>query len=268
MSRREALNLCVCATLSPLLIISGAVGSGKTKMAHLLAEALGWNQAGRFLAFGPGSESLEKDSQILAMKETDQDPAMILLDDANIYASADPLRGLTPLLDLVEWRLCITLQDAYAGNPVPANVLDRGFMLRLNPQTSAMPWRPAGKSAAAQESPVSLNVVLQDVLPQDADAVPATLVERMNQLRKAMAQYGITISRRALDDTWNYCGVMIAYLNDGTDPVEILDMAVAQRILPALLAFAPLEGLAHLADILGDMPACQALLNQPLPILI
>ncbi len=78
----------------------------------------------------------------------------------------------------------------------------------------------------------------------------------------------ILISRRALDDTWNYCAIMNLYLEDGANAAEILDMAMAQRILPALLAFAPPEGLIRLPALLKDMPVCQSLLRQPMPILI
>jgi len=49
---------------------------------------------------------------------------------------------------------------------------------------------------------------------------------------------------------------------------EVLDRAVAQKALPCILAEAPVECLKKLPSILSDMPCCQALLKQPLPIMI
>ena len=267
-SRREALNLCACAILSPLLIISGAPGTGKTKAARMLADALGWTDAGQFLVFAPGAESLAQDERIAALQNTPGNPALILLDDANLYASADPLRGLSPLLDNSECQICMTLQDAPAGNPLCANMLDRGFTLRLSPQNAAMRWEPSQKAEARIEPPVSLNALRQALLPQLSGAVPEALTEKMQTLREELAKMDILISRRALDDAWNYCAIMSLHLEGSANAAEILDMAVAQRILPALLAFAPLEGLIRLPALLKDMPICQALLRQPMPILI
>jgi hypothetical protein len=85
-------------------------------------------------------------------------------------------------------------------------------------------------------------------------------------MRRVLAENGVTISRRALDDTWRYCCAMAA-LTDIT-PEETFDLAVAQRILPALLVSAPLELLVQFKNAFGNMPHCQALLTQPLPVLI
>lgn len=268
LNRREALNLCACAVLSPLLIISGAPGSGKTKIAHMLADALGWSDPGQFLVFAPGAKSLAQDGRIAALQNMPDTPALILLDDANLYDIADPLRGLSPILDDSECRVCMTLQDTPAGNPLCANMLDRGFTLRLSPQNAATRWEPSQKTDARIEPPVSLNALRQALLPQLSSAVPEALIDKMQSLREELAKMNILISRRALDDTWNYCAIMNLYLEDGANAAEILDMAMAQRILPALLAFAPPEGLIRLPALLKDMPVCQSLLRQPMPILI
>lgn len=268
LSQKEVLNLCVCATLSPLMVLSGTLASGKTRTAQLLADALGWTEAGRFSAFGPGVESLANDARIKALCELPNNPAMILLDDANLYSTADLLRDLLPLLDNPEWRICVTVQDAYAGNPVPVSILDRAFTLRLSPQPSCASWQPPQKQPHVSKSAVSLNSALVDILPRTADALPPALIEQMTTLRKALAEHGVTLSRRALDDTWNYCGAMLSYLNESVPAAEILDMAVAQRILPTLLASAPLELLVRLPVLLKNMTACQSLLSQPFPVLI
>ena len=61
---------------------------------------------------------------------------------------------------------------------------------------------------------------------------------------------------------------MLALLGEDADADEIFDAAVAQRILPALLAAAPGEALGRLDALIGDLPRCKALLKEPLPICI
>ena len=87
----------------------------------------------------------------------------------------------------------------------------------------------------------------------------------MQALREALARCGATLSRRALDDAWRYCALMLDALPDA-DPVHILDLAVAQRILPGLLASAPVDALRQLPALLDGLPASRATLRLPLPI--
>jgi len=148
-------------------------------------------------------------------------PAMILLDDVNLHEAADPLRGLSILMHHPEWRLCLTLQDAGAGSPVPANLFDRGFTVRLARPSASAPWKPALKSPAPAVAMASLEAVREAALPLVEDNVAPVLAERMAALRKKLAEYGVTLSRRALDDTWNYCGLMTAMLKE--DAVAVLE---------------------------------------------
>jgi hypothetical protein len=76
------------------------------------------------------------------------------------------------------------------------------------------------------------------------------------------------VSRRALDDAWRYCALMLWALGDSADPLAILDRAVAQRILPALLAAAAPDALAAIPTLLEGLPQSQALLTQPLPVML
>ena len=266
LSRFEALNLCACLAVGPMLILGGPVGCGKTATARLLAEALGWADAQRWAAFGPGWRSLEGDARVTALEQLPRTPAMLLLDDANLYPAHDPLRGLGAVLSRPEWRLCLTVQDSHSGVPLPANVLDKGFSVRLTPKADA-PWQPAGSTACAAVEPVSLSA-LDAWLPGTEAAVPTAASERMDALRRGLAACGATVSRRALDEAWNYCGVMTAGMGDQADPMAILDMAVAQRLLPGLLAGAPVGALRALPALLEGLPQSQALLAQPLPVMI
>ena len=257
-TRLEALNLCACAAVSPVLILSGPVGSGKTEAARMLVEALGWTTAGRCAAFAPGEGSLAEDAQVLALKRQPRVPAMLLLDDANLYPTVDPLRGLDGLLE-PRWRLCLTVQDG--GQPLSARTLDRGFTLRLDPK-SAAPWRPRPRAVCPPEAPASVNLDIPD------KPLPAAAEARMDALRTALSQRGAVLSRRALNDAWRYCALMLQARGDSADPIAVLDRAVAQRLLPVLLATAPAAALAALPALLEGLPMSRELLRQPVPVLL
>ncbi len=255
-TRLQALNLCVCAALSPVLILSGPVGSGKTSAARMLTEALGWTDINRFVVFAPGQQVSEGDPRLKALKRQPQVPAMIMLDDANLYPSVDPLHGLDAGLS-PNWRLCLTVQDG--GQPLSDHTLDRGFTLRLDPKP-ATPWRPRPRATCASEAPASLNLTVPEA------PLPAAMDARMEALRAVLNRIGAPVSRRALDDTWRYCALMIWALGENADPIAVLDRAVAQRLLPGLLASASPNALVHLNAALEGLPLSRALLNQPLPI--
>ena len=259
--RFDALNLCACAAISPVLFIGGPVGCGKTAAARLLADALGLREAGRFAEFAPGRTPLDADARVEALKRLPDVPAMLLLDDANLYPARDPLRGLGALP--AKWRLAATLQDSHSGRPVPASALDKGFVVRLENRADAE-WQPRKRAAAAPEAPVSV----ADVVALPAESVPTACADRMAALRKALADCGVQVSRRALADSWNFCGVMCAALGEQADALRVLDLAVAQRILPGMLASAPIDALRRLPALLEGLPASRALLDQPLPVTI
>ena len=255
-TRAEALNLCACAAISPVLILSGPVGSGKTETARMLIESLGWTAHNRCAAFEPGSGPLKDDDRLKALAALPQAPAVLLLDDANLYPGPDPLRGLDMALQ-PRWRLVLTVQDG--GCPLPARALDRGFTLRLRPKP-ATPWRPRPKAACAPEAPAVLNLTIPD------NPLPAAAEERMARLRDGLHRHGAMPSRRALDDAWRYCALMLSALGENADPVAVLDRAVAQRLLPALLASAPAPALASLPRLLDGLPISLSLLTQPVPV--
>jgi hypothetical protein len=47
---------------------------------------------------------------------------------------------------------------------------------------------------------------------------------------------------------------------------DILDLALCQRVLPAMLAGMELKQLIKLPELLCDMPRCMALMDTPLPL--
>ena len=262
-SREEAANLCVCLALSPALLLSGGPGCGKTSVARLLAGALGTDAAGRCVLCPPARKSLCEDSRVEALGRFPETPAIIILDDCNVVPTQDVFRGAIQCFS-PEWRIIATLQDAHSGQPLNANTLDRGFMVRLSVPAD-LPWQPPVQGTPQREPLASIEDIRAS-LPRTE--VPTALVERMNALRRDMADCGAMISRRALNDAWRYCSVMLALMGQDAIPDSIFDRAVAQRILPALLAAAPIEAVMKLRELTLDMPVCQLFFKQPLPVSI
>ena len=264
LERLQALNLCVCLGISPALMLGGPVGCGKTETARLLLEALGWTQAGRTARVNPEMSGKAVNQTLETLRSQPGVPAAVLQDDANTALPEHAHWHLsTGLPDA--WRLVMTAQDAHSGHFIPANVLDRVFAIRLAPQPGTR-WQPRRRQVFPEVKPVDLNAVFQGLPEKPDTAVPAACVARMDELLKALSELGASVSRRALDDAWRFTGIMVSSLGDSTDPLAILDLAMAQRILPGLLADAPLGALAALPGLLKDFPCSSALLNQPLPI--
>lgn len=253
---KTAANFAVCMATGNVILLSGPAGSGKTGAANLIAEALGWKAAGRFAAFGPGKRAVNEKLEAFEGQQ-----AMILLDDVNT-APGDPLRGVTG----ETLKVCIGLQDS--GYPVNADLLDKGFVIRLSRPTSDVPWKPTQTLPVMPFAPADIDAIRAELRTLAEQNMPESLEPRMNALRRKLAEHGVTLSRRTLDDTWHYCGAMAALLKAEASPDEIFDLAVAQRILPALLASAPIAALIEVKSAAKNMPCCQALLQQPMPVMI
>ncbi len=253
-SREYAIHLLICASQSPVLLFAGAPGCGKTRTAQLLARALGLSDA-RMRLIIPGKESIRlTDAPGSAMR-------MIVLDDANLSPADDFYRGLFRNTDSDQLLLCATIQDD--GLPVPAYAFDRTFTIRLSDSFS-FENRSTAKSAVPESYPPVTRSTLRKAFPIQEDCIPESLIERLKKLLADFALVGIRPSPRALNAVLDYLGAAVALNAD--EPFALLDCAVAQRILPALLANAPGGALRALPKILSDWPICSALLEEPLPI--
>ena len=259
MNAFDAAGLCAALAVSPVLVLSGAPGSGKTGAARMLAEALGADAAGRLAVCPADRRPLAGDIRVKEMARFPEAPAVLVLDDANLAPVPDVMRGMGALPG-PDWRLIATVQDSHSGMPVSAAALDRGFTVRLTVPDD-LPWKPA------EREPLGVETFARLAPPPQAE-VPQTIVDRMEALRGALKQCGATISRRALDESWRWCAAMLALSGEEADADRIFDRAVAQRILPGLLAAAPGPALGCLPELLGALPECRALLEEPLPICI
>ena len=258
----EALNLLVCLGISPVAVLGGPLGCGADEAAGLLADALGWTAAERRVSFGPGKGSLFERPELAKLNRQPELPAMVILRDANLTPTPDPLRGLGGAN--AEWKLCLTVQDTHSGFPLNAAALDRGFMVRLADGGDA-PWQPARRAAAPEAPFADLSGAIAAVT---ADVVPEACALIVEGIRKALKGCGASVSRKALDDAWRYCAVMHACLGEAADPAALADRAIAQRILPGLLASAPVEALHDLPKLLRELPVSRKLLDAPVPVML
>lgn len=260
-SRLEAANLCVCLALSPVMLISGAPGSGKTAAARILAEAMGTPASGRHFVCPPGPRPLTEDRRLKRLFDDPETTATVLIDDANLTPTRDVLRGMGQCRS-PQWRIIATVQDAHSGAPLNAHLLDQGFVVRMTVPED-LPWQPAPRRALLPEELMAIEA-LRQTLPETQ--VPERIVERMERLRKWLAAHGALVSRRALNDTWHYCAAMLAIMGEAADADDLFDRAVAQRLLLPLLASAPLDTARRMQSMLSGLPRCVSLLQAPMPV--
>ena len=263
-----AVNLLACFALSPITVLSGAPGSGKSAAAALLAEALGIDRAQRCLRLTSGREPVEETPAYRELTDCadGESPILGLFEDANLRPrdAAEPFYprldapGANPAL-----RLLLTVQDAPIGLPLSARLLDRAFLIRLDGEASTTDWAPP--IVKPREPAVTVSqATLESVFAPDADGMSEAVNQRMQQLRAALGAYGVRLSRRTLNAVWRYCAAATRLMQ--RDPLAVFDLAFAQRALPGILATASLDALHRLPEILKDMPVSLQLLNKPLPL--
>ena len=263
-----AVNLLACLTLSPVTVLSGPAGSGKSSTAALLAQALGVARAGRLVCLAPSRRPLEETAayrELTACRDTES-PVVALMDDANTRPGeiADALLthldgpSANPAL-----RLIVAAQDVPSGLPLRARLLDRAFLIRLRGEAADTDWAPRAVNPAEPEFTVS-EEALRAIFAPDAEAVTEAVVQRMQSLRTALSAYGVLLSRRTLNAVWTYCAATTRLMQ--RDAMAVFDLAFSERVLPAVLATAPLEALHKLPELLKDMPVSLKLLSLPLPL--
>ncbi len=254
----EAINLLACLALSDKLIISGPAGSGKTMTAKLLTEALGISGAERCIAYIPAYDA----PYATGVDPASEYPCAVIADDANA-SEYDMDRLVGDFEALTDVKLIMTVQDSTFGQPMGLRMLDRAFVIRLSPEDADTAWNGPAKKACPPAGCVTLSG-LKKLFNPEAKHISSQVSAKLAALRKALAEHKVFISRRTLDAMWQYCAAVTPYMSIA--PMDVFDMAFAQRALPAIIAGAAPEALHALPELLKDMPVSLALLDEPLAI--
>ena len=294
----EAVNLLACLHIGKLTLISGATGSGKSLTARLLALALGLMDSGRYaeiqangdwthfgsqiISASPNGVPIEKQPKIRRLLAIDDGltPTMLMIDDANRapieryagelleYGEPGAPGALStdcgPIALNPQLRMIMTICDDGDIAPLTAKTLDRAFMIRLDFTNAQIP-----KNSRIQKLPFCTDAVALAELDQIFDCardIPDELTKQLDALRSKLSDYGVSISRRAIADINRYLAAVLPITQ--RDPKDTLDLAIAQRALPAILASVNLTALHALPELLTGFPKCQALMTQPLPLML
>ena len=257
----DAVNLLAIVCSGNFCLVSGPCGSGKGDVVHLLADALGLGNRLLCVRAQKGNLSDRADYRNFMESVDSLSPFFFLLDDANAFdcgmlREAVAARGMKP--SLITFA---TIQDA--GERIDELTFDCAFTLRLKPTPlSVMPQLSSDLSAPAAQAPISLSALRERFAP--VGEIPAEIAERLAALRKALAESGIYLSRRALSGMWDYLARVLPHVS--WQPQHALDRALAQRAIPAILAGAPLNALMAVPQILEEYPLSRALMEEPLPL--
>jgi len=254
----EAINLLACVALGDKVILTGPAGCGKTSTARLLTEALGLINAGRCADYAPADGHYNAPFA----GSISQFPAAVIADDINAagMCSERLVSDFEPLNDI---KLIMTAQDSTSGAPMGLRLLDRAFVIRLEADSADTAWAGPGKKTAPPEGCVTAEALTKLFCP-DARHISAQVSAKLAALRKALAAHNVLISRRTLDAIWQYCASVTPYMS--LTPMEVFDLAFAQRALPAIIASGSPEALHALPNLLAELPRSLALLKQPLAI--
>lgn len=255
----QAANLLICAALSDRLLLSGEAAGDKCIVGGALGCALGAQTSGRYAEFANGCVR-DARLRIEALAEECDLPTVVLVRNANCAPDGMIDCGLDASNDLL---VISALSDNGIGFPVSPEMLDRGFMIRLNPVSAQTPWH-VEMTSVGDFSAVRMSA-LRETFLSDAP-LPIDLENRMQKIRAELAMYNVRISRHSLNLMWRYCASLLAAVDISAE--EALDYAFAQKALPCILAEASVECLMNLKNILIGLPRCLALLEKPLPIFI
>ncbi len=264
LSHDQAVEVLAALTLSPVTVLCGSAFAPKGELPSALAGALGLQK--RFLPLtelrrqGAVLESLLDDAANPA-------PALLLVEDCNAPAREPHTDALVARLAREcclarPARLFVTARDG--GEPLPTELLDAAFLIRLEPESADTPWHEETEAPAAPEMAVSREALQNIFLPR-AEAVTDEARERMARLRADLAERGVRLSRRTLNAVWNFCAAISPLLRERS-AMQALDIALARRVLPAVVSAAPLEALRALPEMVTDLEECRKLLESPLPI--
>ncbi|MEG1844349.1 MAG: hypothetical protein RR296_08900 [Clostridia bacterium] len=265
MDNDDAVALLAALHTSGLAVISGPTGSGKSQLVRQLAAALGLS--GEVMRFAEARSADDDKVRELLDVCDGLTPCMVLFDDVNLPDNQAALDGILRLHESCRVKnlplyLVLTVQDAPEGQPMPARLLSRGFLIRLDATPVEAAWKPSPLTPATPERAVALSALERIFAPQDE--LEPEVENRMNQLRRRLSEIDYAIDRRTLSELWNFCAsVQKSSRGPGLDA---LDRAISERALPTMLAAMDERQLLRLPEFLCDLPRAMTLMAQPLPL--
>lgn len=268
LSNDQAVNLLAGIALQDVNVYSGVTGSGKSRAARLMAQALGLTD-GRFVTLHAGAKPAVSEKKFADLNAVSDafTPLITLIDDANSLPG-DPTRGLASMHEddadgiHPNMKLILTVQDNPMGYALNANLMDRAFFVRFDLPGLDLPWRPSAITPRKPAGAVSMDTLKKLFVPQSE--ISPEVQDRMMTLRRKLADLGVYFSARALSDMHRYITTVQGMMT--CSPMQVLDYALAQRAIPYVLATAPVAALHELPKLLADMPMCLKLMEQPLAV--
>jgi len=226
--REEVVNLLILIAIGDAVVLSGAPGSGHASLPDALAAAL------------PGAG---------ITKIMDINGAAA--DDACVAGIVDRKGGESAFA---------VAHDAPEGKTLSQRLLCGAYFVRVAPPSPKHPWGDFSPPPAAGDD-VPRTVILEAFAPGE---VPAQISVKLLEMRAALQTAGYLMGREMLNGLYRYCAIGSAYL--GLASVEVLDWALAQRALPAIMASMEPRVLRALPSVFVGMPRCRALMHERLPV--
>ena len=261
----QIINILSCMMCGHITILSGPTGCGKTEMVRKLASALGLSgDAGRFAQV---SDVNDEEVAKLLKQNDGKTPLLLLIDDFNTGDCEQRILDIVALQERAQAHdiplyIMLTAQDAPEGEPVPARLLSRSFLIRLAPTPNNAPWQPEAPLITTVRGAVELGALKEMFEPMDD--LPGHMIDRLDKLRNALDGFDLTIDRRTLGELWQYCATARQLMHCSSQ--DLMDLALSQRVIPTLLASMEMELLRQFPKMIVDMPRCLDLMEQPLPL--
>lgn len=245
-AREEVINLLILFAIGDAVVLSGAPGAGHGVLAEVLAGALGARLMHSFASL----DAVCGELTVVMLDNVNGSGGSILYAEA-LKAAARAEEGI---------RVFAAANDAPDGNALPQRLLNASYFVRIKPPPLETPWQ--GCESQKPGEAISIGALINAL--KSTKEIPAQIEMKLLDIRASLANAGYLMGREMLAGLWRYCALGAA--NMELAPLEVLDFALAQRALPAIMATMEPRVLRALASIFSGMPRCKALMEETIPI--